>query len=205
MAQVLSWGNVMNEGGMRQGRVPATIITFLLLGVGLQGCHFFGLGPSMPDLGGAYLARNAEINADKKPAKEIISAFKQAEEAVFLGDIDGAMKLYAKSYRNRGFNEVMLRSAWKNLFQEYRDLSITHVFSRIMVQADTIPPKAQVTCTGTLWGISKQTGRRVNIDHWVEEVYYLVYENSGWRTQGHAWEVLMDKDTRAVSPPHPFF
>ena len=190
---------------MRQGIGPATIRTFLVLGVGLQGCHFFGLGPSMPDLSGTYIAHNADIQAEKKTVDEIISAFKKAEEAVSQGDVDGVMKLYAKSYKHQGFDAVTLRSVWKNLFQEYHDLSITDVFSRIVVQADTIPPKAQVTCTGSLWGVSNRTGKRVSIDSWFEEVNYLVYENSEWHTQGHTWEVLMDKDTRAARPPHPFF
>jgi len=190
---------------MRRGIALATIQALLLLGVGLQGCHVFGFRPSAQDLTGAYIAHNAEIQADKKTVDEIISAFKQAAEAVSLGNIDGVMKLYAKSYKHQGFDAVTLRSVWKNLFHEYHDLSIVHVFSRIMVQADTIPPKAQVTCTGTLWGISSQTGQRVDIDHWVEEVNYLVYESGSWRTQGHAWEVLMEKDTHAARPPHPFF
>ncbi len=190
---------------MRWRMSLATFGTFLGLGVGLQGCQFFEPRHSIPDLSGTYIAHNADIQADQKTVDEITSAFKQAEDALRRGDLDGVMGLYAKSYKHHGYNETTLRSVWKDLLREYRDFSTTHVFSRIKVEADKTPPTAQITCTGSLWGISNQTGQRVNIDSWFGEVHYLVYENGGWRMQGHAWEVRLDKETRFERPPHPFF
>ncbi|MDE3243460.1 MAG: hypothetical protein KGO52_12150 [Nitrospirota bacterium] len=196
----------MKKEGMMRWRIAlATIGAFLGLGIGLQGCQLFEPKHAIPDLSGTYIAHNADIQADRKAVDDITSAFKQAEDALRRGDVDGVMGLYAKNYRHHGFNETTLRSVWKDLLQEYRDVSTTHVFSSIKVEADKIPPTAQITCTGSLWGISRQTGQRVNIDSWFGEIHYLVYENGGWRMQGHAWEVRLDKETRFARPPHPFF
>lgn len=113
--------------------------------------------------------------------------------------------LYAKSYKHHGFNETTLRGVWKDLFREYHDFSATHVFSRIKVEPDKTPPTAQITCTGSLWGLSNRTGERVNVDSWFGEVHNMVYEDGRWRVQGHAWENRLDKETRLERPPHPFF
>ncbi|RJQ47319.1 MAG: hypothetical protein C4534_01210 [Gaiellales bacterium] len=181
--------------------VPAVIA----LAVGLDGCELFGPRHSIPDLRGTYIAHNADIQADPKTVDAIISAFRQAEAALQRGDLDAVMMLYAKSYKHHGYNETTLRGVWKDLFKEYHDFSATHVFSRIKVEPNETPPTAQITCTGSLWGLSKRTGERVNIDSWFGEVHYMVYENGSWRMYGHAWENRLDKETRSERPPHPFF
>lgn len=115
------------------------------------------------------------------------------------------MALYSDSYKHRGFNKVTVRKVWADLFLEYHDFSTTHVFTRIRLEADRTPPVAEITCTGSLWAISNQTNQRVNIDSWFGEVHNVIYENGRWRLRGHAWEVLMEKETRFARPPHPFF
>jgi hypothetical protein len=176
----------------------------LCMCAGLQGCHVFGGGPMMPDLGGVYVAHDAYAEADEKIADEISASFKQAEEALRRGDLEGVLAFYAKGYTHKGFNAVTIGSTWKDLLQKNRELSITLVFERISIEAGSSPPKAQVICTGSLWGVSRVTGRRHHIESWFDEVYHLVYENGRWRTQGRAWEVLMEKETRSARPPHPF-
>lgn len=172
--------------------------TGFLVGLILQGCY------TVPDLHGVYLRHNAHIEANQRTVDEIISAFQRAEDAIEQGHLDDTMSFYAHNYRHTNFNPVTLSPVWRDIFRDYRDLSISHVFSRIVVHADTHPPTAEVTCTGSLWGTS-QTGVRTNIDSWVDDVHYLVYEQGGWRTQGHQWEFLMEKDTRSARPPHPLF
>jgi hypothetical protein len=171
----------------------------VVLGLGLQGCS------TVPDLQGVYLAHHASIEGNQQAVDEIVSTFRNAEEAIEQSHLDKTMRFYAHHYRHTNFNPVTLRPVWRDIFADYRDLSISHVFSRIVVHTNTNPPTAEATCTGSLWGTSKQTGMRVNIDDWVEDVHYLVYEDGGWHTQGHQWEVLMEKETRAARPPHPLF
>ena len=184
---------------MNQGLHRVLQGTGLLLCLALQGCY------TVPDLHGVYLARNVQINANQRTVDEIISMFQHAEDAIEQGNLEGTMSFYAHHYRHTNFNPVTLRPVWRDIFRDYHDLSISHVFSRIVVHADTNPPTAEVTCTGSLWGTSQTTGGRTNIDSWVDDVHYLVYEQGGWRTQGHQWEFLMEKDTRAARPPHPLF
>ena len=190
---------------MSWGRMLTLVAAWVVLAVGLEGCQLFESRHSIPDLRGTYLAHDADIQADPKTTDEIVSAFKQAEAALQRGDLDGVMTLYAKSYKHHGYNEATLRGVWKDLFREYHDFSTTHVFSRIKVEPNKTPPTAQITCTGSLWGLSSRTGERVNIDSWFGELHYMLYENGSWRIQGHAWEARLDKETRSERPPHPFF
>ena len=183
-------------------------ITLILLGVvlDLPGCHF-GLGPmpSVPDLRGTYIANSATIHAEKPTADEILSTFKKAENAVHSKDLDALMALYADNYKHTGYTKDSLRYEWKQLFDAYHDLSMTHVLTRIGVDTTKTPPTADVTCTGSLWGIANETNQRVSIDSWFGEVHYLIYTDGTWRIRGHAWEMLNTKDTRMARPPHPFF
>jgi hypothetical protein len=159
----------------------------------------------VPDLDGTYVPHSATIQTDKKTEAEILKSFKQAEDAVKHKDIDALMDFYADNYKHRGFTKDSLRTEWKHLFHEYREFSATHVLTRIAVDNQRVPPTAQVTCTGSLWGISNDTNDRVNIDSWYNEVHYLTYIDGAWRIRGHAWEMLNPKDTRLARPPHPFF
>ena len=189
---------------MRWESMPVVVWIILAVALHLQGCHL-GPMPSVPDVSGTYISHSAVIQADKNTVNEILSTFKQAEEAVQRRDLDALMALYADNYKHHGFTKDTLRTEWKQLFQDYRDFSTTHVLTRIAVESDKTPQSAQVTCTGSLWAISNETNERANIDSWFGEVHYLTYVDGVWRMRGHAWEVLNPKDTRMARPPHPFF
>jgi len=184
--------------------MQAAIWTFVGVAFESQGCHVGPL-PAVPDVSGTYISHSATIQADKKTVDEILRTFKQAEEAIQHRDLDSLMALYADNYKHHGFTKDTLRAEWKQLFQDYRDFSTTHVLTRIAAESDRTAPTAQITCTGSLWAISNETNQRVNIDSWFGEVHYLTYADGAWRMRGHAWEVLNPKDTRMARPPHPFF
>lgn len=84
----------------------------------------------------------------------------------------------------------------------YQGLRSNHIFSRIVIRPDH-PTMAEVTCTGSLWAMSRQTGDRVNVDSWFEEVHHLAYEKGAWRIRGHAREA--PKALQFGVAPHPFF
>jgi hypothetical protein len=178
------------------------LISSLGIGLVLQSCYLY-----VPDLDGTYIPHSATIHTDKKTAAEILKSFKRAENALKRKDLDSLMDFYADQYKHRGFTKDSLKAEWKHLFQEYREFSATHVLTRIevVVDSDRVPLTAQVTCTGSLWAISNDTNRRVNIDSWYNEIHYLAYVDDAWRIQGHAWEALIPTDTRPARPPHPFF
>lgn len=62
---------------------------------------------------------------------------------------------------------------------------------------------AEVTCTGSLAGLSKTVGLRLSIDSWYEEVPPLTFEDGQWRIRGN-----VDDQPRIMpfgTSPHPLF
>jgi hypothetical protein len=186
---------------MRRGQ---TLLLVLLIGslISVAGCRF-GPMPPMPDIGKMQLARGALIQADERALTQILDTFHQADEALQKQDLEGLIKIYSPTYKYHGYDKDRLRLLWEDLFRLYDRFSATHVFSKIVVNDKVNPPTAEITCTGSLWAISKLTGRRVNIDSWFGDVHYLIYEDGAWRMRGHAWE--LPDPGRFVLSPHPFF
>ncbi|TLY23434.1 MAG: hypothetical protein E6K68_00480 [Nitrospirae bacterium] len=148
--------------------------------VDLAGCRF-GLPPDMPDIGRTQLANGAVVQADQRTLTEILDTFSRADEALRKQDLDTLMTIYSQSYKYHGYDKDRLRLVWKDLFLLHTQFSATHVFSKIVVNARATPPTAEITCAGSLWALSKLTGRRVNIDSWFGEVHHLIYEDGAWR------------------------
>lgn len=61
----------------------------------------------------------------------------------------------------------------------------------------------EVTCTGSLSGISKTSGLSVPIDNWTEEIHYLMLEDGRWRIRGNVGE--SPKMMPFGTAPHPWF
>jgi ketosteroid isomerase-like protein len=177
-----------------------TVVTVLLAGVAMwvYGCS---LG-EIPDVGRTDIGPRAVIRADDKTVAEILAVFHRAEEALHARDIDVLMEVYARDYKYLDLTKDDVRKIWENLFAKYSQLSSTHVFSQIVAEGRK-PPTAEITCTGRLWGTSKESGERVIIDSWFFVVHHLVSENGAWRVRGlpgEPPEVLGFPVT-----PHPFF
>lgn len=113
------------------------------------------------------------------------------------------MELYSDEYRYHGLSNDEIRKIWDAMVQRYGDLTSTHMFSRIHVVSSGIQPTAEITCTGSLWGLSKETGQRVIIDSWFNEVHHVVREQGTWRLRGHEGEEIQVLPFGAS--PHPFF
>ena len=43
---------------------------------------------------------------------------------------------------------------------------------------------AELTCSGALWATTRESGERVNVDSWIMEVHYLIYEDGKWKFRG---------------------
>jgi hypothetical protein len=165
----------------------------------LAGCSM----PALPDAGKIYVDRWAEIKGGDKDVSEILAAFNRAEEALHARDLEGLMALYSEQYRYHGLSKSDLRKIWEEMFASYDNLASTHTFSRILIGGSAKQPTADISCTGSLWGSSKETGKRVFIDSWWYEIHHVVYEDGAWRIRGHAGE-----DTKVLpfgTSPHPFF
>jgi len=159
--------------------------------------------PALPDAGQIYVDRWAKIKGSDKDVSEILAAFHTAKEALHARDLDGLMALYSEQYRYHGLSKGDLRKIWEEMFVGYDNLANTHTFLRIHVGGSAKQPTADISRTGSLWGLSKETGKRVFIDSWFYEIHHVVYEDGAWRIRGHAGE-----DTKMLpfgTSPHPFF
>lgn len=184
---------------MRTTPALAATATLAWILTGLSGCAL----PALPDQGKVQVDRWAEIKADDKDVAAILAAFNRAEEALHAKDLNGLLALYSERYRYHGLTKSDLKTIWQQLFEQYDQIASTHIFSSVRVTGSGSAPRAEIACTGSLWGLSKETGKRGILDSWFYETHHLAYEDGEWRIIGHA-----GGDTKALPfgvSPHPFF
>lgn len=181
----------------RSGRMTIPLVVLGILWV-LHGCAV----PPLMHRGGIMVDTWAEVKADDKTVSEILAAFNRAEAALQAGNLDDLMALYSEQYTYHGLTKPDLKKIWGELLTHHRDFRSNHILSRITA-VQGAPPSAELTCTGSLWAISKETGQQVNIDSWYGEVHYMVKEEGMWRVRGHRGE--SPKTQVFGVAPHPFF
>jgi hypothetical protein len=169
-----------------------------------QGCQS-SPPPVFSDTRGTHLSEGADIQAYDQTVQAILSLFKKAEDAVLRKDLDSLMALYSEDYKHGGYTKDSVRAVWSDLLTHHHDFAGTHIFSKIKVDASKAIPVAHVTCTGSLWAMSNETGQRVNIDSWYGEVHHLTFEHGAWHLAGTFWEIPRAKESRPAFLPHPFF
>ena len=149
------------------------------------------------------IPQGAVVEVDQATVNQILDVFHKAEAAIAGGNLDGVMALYATQYNYHGLKPADVRKIWFDLFEEYRELGEVHFFSKIVKVGSGSNAIIEVTCTGSLSGLSKTSGLRVPIDSWYEEVHFLTLEDGAWRIRGNAG------DRPRVLPfgtaPHPLF
>jgi hypothetical protein len=151
----------------------------------------------------------AEVKGHKRVighpvVKELLASFGRAEAALKKEDLDALMAFYASSYNYHGLKEADVRRVWGEVFTHYQALESVHLFSDITVTKTGSQLRAEVTCTGGLYGTEEQTGKRITLDSWFREVHYLVKEEGGWRFLGNAGEAPSSAPFSSA-PHHPMF
>ncbi|MBI3357375.1 MAG: hypothetical protein HY038_11515 [Nitrospirae bacterium] len=136
--------------------------------------------------------------------KELIGSFGRAEAAVQKEDLEALMTFYSPAYNYHGLKESDVRRVWGEVFTHYRAVASTHLFSDIKVLHVGDKIRAEVTCTGGLYGTEEQTGKRVTLDSWFREVHYLVKADGTWRFLGNAGEAPGSAPFSSA-PHHPLF
>jgi hypothetical protein len=134
----------------------------------------------------------------------LFAALERAESALKKEDIEALMKFYAPSYDYHGLKEDDVRRVWTEVFEHYKAVESIHLFSDIKVSKVNNGFRAEVTCTGGLYGTDERSGDRVTLDSWFREVHYLVKEGDAWRFLGNAGEVPAAAPF-ASAPHHPLF
>ncbi|THI91156.1 MAG: hypothetical protein CAF41_002370 [Nitrospira sp. CG24A] len=149
------------------------------------------------------ISQGSLVEVDQATVSEILDVFHKAEAAIAAENLEGVMALYATHYNYHGLRPADIRKIWSELLREYRNITDTHVFLQIVKVGSGANAIIEVTCTGSLSGISKTTDLQIPIDSWHEEVHVLTREGGVWRIRGHAGE------TSRVLPfgtaPHPLF
>lgn len=145
----------------------------------------------------------AVVEVDQQTVQDVLSAFQRAEEAILDRNLESVMTLYASQYNYHGLKKADIQKIWSDLFEDYREISGTHLFTKITKVGSGSNAVIEVTCTGHLRGINQTSKLRVPIDSWYEEVHYLTFEQGGWRIRGNVG------DSPKVMPfgtaPHPLF
>jgi hypothetical protein len=160
--------------------------------------------PPTPTVAKVEVVAGAAIMADDETVKEIVASFDRAERAIQAKDMDGLMALYSKRYNYHKLRKSDARRIWEEIFEYHHGLHSTHLFTKInkIVQVSG-DQTAQVTCTGALWGVADETGKKVTVDSWFEEMHYLVKEDGTWRIIGNAGDA--PETPRFGHAPHPLF
>jgi hypothetical protein len=140
---------------------------------------------------------------DAQTMNEILAMFRHADRALHSRDVAALTELYSEQYNYHGLSKSDIANVWQQLFDEYRDLSDIHRLSKFEKVGSGSNVVVEVTCSGSLWGISKTSGLRVPIDSWFQEIHYLSFERGAWRIRGNVGETprLMPFGTS----PHPLF
>lgn len=179
-------------------RLLLSVIAILVGALGLTLC-----GPPKPVVAKVEVPPYATITVDDATVKEILAAFDRAEQAIQARDVDGLMALYSKRYNYHKLRKSDARRIWEEIFEYHYKVHSTHLFTDIRtVQVDG-ETRAEVKCTGALWGLASETGQKVTVDSWFEEVHYLVKEDGAWRIIGNAGGT--PETPRFGHAPHPLF
>lgn len=182
-----------------RGRLPTSAFAVMLGMIGLTLCH-----PPTPTVAKVEVMTGAAVMADEETVKEIVATFERAEKAIQAKDLDGLMTLYSKRYNYHKLRKSDARRIWEEIFEYHHGLHSTHLFSKVTKVVQTSGEvTAQVTCTGALWGLVDETGKKVTVDSWFEEVHFLVKEDGAWRIIGN--EGSAPETPRFGHAPHPLF
>ncbi len=156
-----------------------------------------------PAAASVELVPGAAGDLDPQTVNEIMTVFRQADQALQSRNVAGLMRLYSEHYNYHGLKKSDIAKVWTDVFDEYQEVSDIHRFSKFTKVGAGSKTVVEVTCSDSLWGVSKTSGLRVPIDSWFEEVHYLSLEDGVWRIRGNVGEQprLMPFGTS----PHPLF
>ena len=164
-----------------RGRIVlATVATLMTVAASLV-----GMGTAEAKI---VLPAGSVIEVDEATVNAIVATFERAEQAIKSHDLETVMAVYSLQYNYHGHKKDDIRKVWKDLFDEYKEIVSTHLFTKIAKVGSGSNAVLEVTCTGHLRALSKTSGLYVPLDSWHEEVHYLVFEEGGWRIRGNVGE-----------------
>lgn len=175
---------------------------FVLYSLGLA--LSLALFPPIPVEAKTQLTPSTIQEVEQQTVDELLATFEQAEQAMQAQDLDGIMALYSDEYAYHGLKKADIKNVWRQLFDHDTELESVHTFSMIRRVGPVGKLTAEMTCTGVIWGTSKQTSLRTPIDSWFEEIHHLRKENGRWKIVGHAGGASQPVLQFGIAP-HPLF
>ena len=136
--------------------------------------------------------------------RELLASFERAEAGVQKEDLKALMKFYSPAYNYHGLKQADVQRVWEEVFTHYKGVNSTHLLSTITIIRTGSQVRAEVTCTGGLYGIEERTGNAITLDSWFQEVHYLVKEDGVWRFVGNAGDAPTVAPFSSA-PHHPLF
>ena len=152
---------------------------------------------------GRTITGSKAVRADPT-VQEILKAFDRAERALEKQELVPLMQFYAPGYNYHGLHVEDVARIWGEVFEHYRKLSSTHLFSDMKIVQSGEGLRVELTCTGGLYGTEVQSGARITLDSWFQEVHYLVRDKQGWRFLGNRGDAPRSAPFSS-SPHHPLF
>ena len=168
----------------------------------LTACNWVGL-PALTNAKTQLLPGGIQ-EVDAETLKELVLTFEKGEQAMQARDLDAIMALYSDDYVYHGLKKADVRKIWNQLFEHYKQLESFHTFSVVRMVGTGGKLIAEMTCSGVVWGTSKDTTLRSPVDSWYEEIHYLRKENGRWRIVGNMGGESIPVLQFGVAP-HPLF
>jgi len=165
---------------VRGRTVHAAIITLIIVTASLV-----GMGMAQAKI---VVPAGSTIEVDEATVNTVVAMFERAEQAVKAHDLETVMATYSPQYNYRGLKKDDTRKVWKDLFDKYKEIASTHLFTKITNVGSGSNAVLEVTCTGHLWAVSITSGLYIPNDSWHQEMHYFVFEGGVWRILGNAGE-----------------
>ncbi len=193
----------MRRYGKVRVRIGLGLVLCTVLGVGVASAQVQVLPETTLMVEGKKVTGQKQVQGHRM-VKELLAAFGRAEAALQKEDLNDLMAFYAPAYNYHGLKGNDVRRVWGEVFTHYKAVASLHLFSDIKVRQVDSRLRAEVTCTGGLYGTEERTGNRITLDSWFREVHYLVKEDGVWRFLGNAGEAPAAAPFSSA-PHHPLF
>lgn len=188
----------------RKGRALCLLAVAAILPAGEPARAVVQVLPEMTLTREGRTATGAKAVRSDPTVQEIIKTFDRAEHPVEKQELAPLMQCYAPGYNYHGLHVTDVERIWGEVFEHYRTLSSTHLFSEMKVVQIGEGLRVELTCTGALYGTEAQLGARITLDSWFQEVHYLVRDKQGWRFLGNRGDAPRSAPFSS-SPHHPLF
>lgn len=193
----------MRRYGRVNVRISLALVLCSLLGVDVAMAKVKVLSETRLVVEGQKVTGEHDIHVHPV-VKGLLAAFERAEAGLKAEDLKALMQFYAPAYDYHGLKIHDVRRIWGEVFEHYKAVESLHLFSDIKVTQVNNGLRAEVTCTGGLYGTDRRTDNRITLDSWFREVHYLIKEDGVWRFLGNAGEVPAGAPF-ASAPHHPLF